>query len=72
MTQEVLLRLHRGLGGLRSAARLDAFAYRIARTAIIDYYRSRASGNEATTEERDLTAYVGEIQGRLSEQRSVA
>jgi RNA polymerase sigma-70 factor (ECF subfamily) len=58
VTQEVLLRLHRGLGDLRSADRLDAFAYRIARNAIIDHYRSRASGKEATTEERDLTAYI--------------
>jgi len=46
VAQEVLLRLHRNLGALRLEDRLDAFAYRIARNAIIDHYRSRASAKE--------------------------
>lgn len=47
VAQEVLLRLHRSLGELRSEDRLDAFAYRIARNAIIDHYRASASAREA-------------------------
>ena len=46
VAQEVLLRLHRNLGALRAEDRLDAFAYRIARNAIIDHYRSRATAKE--------------------------
>jgi RNA polymerase sigma-70 factor, ECF subfamily len=46
VAQEVMLRLHRGLGELRSEDRLDAFAYRVARNAIIDHYRSRSTARE--------------------------
>ena len=46
VAQEVLLRLYRGLDQLRAGDRLDAFAYRIARNAIIDHYRSTASAKE--------------------------
>ena len=46
VAQEVLLRLHRNLGELRANDRLDAFAYRIARNAIIDHYRSSANAKE--------------------------
>jgi RNA polymerase sigma-70 factor, ECF subfamily len=46
VAQDVLLRLHRSLGDLRVEDRLDAFAYRIARNAIIDHYRSRATAKE--------------------------
>ena len=42
VAQEVLLRLHRSLAALRTEDRLDAFAYRVARNAIIDHYRARA------------------------------
>jgi DNA-directed RNA polymerase specialized sigma24 family protein len=42
-TTEILIRLHRNLGDLRIEEGLDAFAYRIARNAVIDYYRSRGS-----------------------------
>jgi len=49
VAQEVLLRLHRNLGDLRMEDRLDAFAYRIARNAIIDHYRARASAQEVPT-----------------------
>jgi len=54
VTQEVLLRLHRHLGELRAEDRLDAFAYRIARNAIIDHYRSRASARESVSPPDDL------------------
>jgi RNA polymerase sigma-70 factor (ECF subfamily) len=47
VAQDVLLRLHRSLGDLRNEDRLDAFAYSIARNAIIDHYRARAGAREA-------------------------
>ena len=50
VAQEVLLRLHLRMADLRVEDRLDAFAYRIARNAIIDHYRSRASARETPAE----------------------
>jgi len=44
------------MGDLRVQDRLDAFAYRIARNAIIDHYRSRASSKETPSTPGDLTA----------------
>jgi RNA polymerase sigma-70 factor, ECF subfamily len=58
VAQEVLLRLHRSLGDLRSQDRLDAFAYRIARNAIIDHYRSRAGAKEIPAVPDDLIARI--------------
>jgi RNA polymerase sigma-70 factor (ECF subfamily) len=58
VAQEVLLRLHRSLGDLRIEDRLDAFAYRIARNAIIDHYRSRASAKEIPAAPDDLIARI--------------
>jgi RNA polymerase sigma-70 factor (ECF subfamily) len=58
VAQEVLLRLHRSLGDLRVEDRLDAFAYRIARNAIIDHYRSRASAKEIPAAPDELIARV--------------
>ena len=54
VAQEVLLRLHRSMGNLRVEDRLDAFAYRIARNAITDHYRSRASAMETPAEPEDV------------------
>jgi RNA polymerase sigma-70 factor, ECF subfamily len=56
VAQEVLLRLHRKLGDLRSEERLDAFAYRIARNAIVDHYRSRAVAKEMPAGPDDVVA----------------
>jgi RNA polymerase sigma-70 factor (ECF subfamily) len=58
VAQEVLLRLHRSLGDLRLEDRLDAFAYRIARNAIIDHYRARASAKEIAAAPDDLIARI--------------
>ena len=58
VAQEVLLRLHRNLGDLRIEDRLDAFAYRIARNAIIDHYRSRAHAKEIPAAPDELIARV--------------
>jgi len=58
IAQEVLLRLHRSIGELRVEDRLDAFAYRIARNAIIDHYRWRASARETPAEPDDLVTTI--------------
>jgi RNA polymerase sigma-70 factor (ECF subfamily) len=54
VAQEVLLRLYRSLDRLRAGDRLDAFAYRIARNAIIDHYRSTANAKELPSAPDDL------------------
>jgi RNA polymerase sigma-70 factor, ECF subfamily len=41
LSQDVFLRMQRGLGGLKDRSRLLPWLYRIARHAIIDYYRAR-------------------------------
>jgi len=63
VAQEVLLRLHRHLGDVRSEERLDAFAYRIARNAIIDHYRSRASAKESASAPDDVAARIEATSG---------
>ncbi len=82
VAQEVLLRLHRSLSDLRVEDRLDAFAYRIARNAIIDHYRSRASAKEIPAEPDALVTRIdadgdsdqdqGEDQGRQELARCLA
>jgi len=63
VAQEVLLRLHRHLGELRTDERLDAFAYQIARNAIIDHYRSRARAKESVSPPDDLIARIDSGRG---------
>jgi len=58
VAQEVLLRLHLRMADLRVEDRLDAFAYRIARNAIIDHYRSRASARETPADTDDLVTQI--------------
>ena len=58
VAQEVLLRLHRSLGELRADERLDAFAYQIARNAVIDHYRSHAREKEAPRPPEDLAVRI--------------
>ena len=41
LSQEVFVRMQRGLGGLKKERRLVSWIYQIARHAIIDYYRAR-------------------------------
>lgn len=41
LSQEVFVRMQRGLGGLKKESRLMSWIYQIARHAIIDYYRAR-------------------------------
>lgn len=42
LSQEVFVRMQRGLSGLKKESRLVPWIYQIARHAIIDYYRARA------------------------------
>lgn len=72
VAQEVLLRLHRSLDGLRAEDRLDAFAYRIARNAIIDHYRARAAARETPEAPEELVARVDADGDRVEEPESVA
>jgi RNA polymerase sigma-70 factor (ECF subfamily) len=58
VAQEVLLRLYRSLDQLRAGDRLDAFAYRVARNAIIDHYRSTASAKELTAAPHDVAERI--------------
>jgi len=58
IAQDVLLRLHRSMGDLRAEDRLDAFAYRIARNAIIDHYRSRATARETPAQPDYLVSQI--------------
>ena len=41
LSQEVFVRMQRGLGGLKNESRLVSWIYQIARNTIIDYYRAR-------------------------------
>ena len=41
LSQEVFIRMQRGLGRLKDHSRLVSWIYQIARHAIIDYYRAR-------------------------------
>jgi len=41
LSQEVFVRMQRGLSGLKAQSRLLPWLYQIARHAIIDYYRAR-------------------------------
>lgn len=67
VAQEVLLRLHRNLDSLRAEDRLDAFAYQIARNAIIDHYRARATAKE-TPEAPDELAARADAEGDSAQQ----
>ena len=58
IAQDVLLRLHRSIETLRAEDRLDAFAYRIARNAIIDHCRARATTRETPEAPDELVARV--------------
>src|SRR5215207_8094822 len=58
VAQEVLLRLHRSLDSLSAEDRLAAFAYRIARNAIIDYYRARDTAKETPESPDQLVTRV--------------
>jgi RNA polymerase sigma-70 factor (ECF subfamily) len=72
VAQEVLLRLHRTLGELRDHDRLDAFAYRVARNAIIDHYRSAAATKERPSAPDDVAERIDAGGGIRPEPDAVA
>ena len=56
LVQRVLLKIVTGLGALRDAERLHAWVYRVARNAIVDYYRLPTVRREvASGDAADLT-----------------
>jgi RNA polymerase sigma-70 factor, ECF subfamily len=76
LVQRVLLQIVTGLGALRDAERLHAWVYRVARNAIVDYYRSPtvrrevASGDAAdlvTAVEMNAPAFVEDERTALQE-----
>jgi RNA polymerase sigma-70 factor (ECF subfamily) len=72
VAQEVLLRLHRTLGELRDHDRLDAFAYRVARNAIIDHYRAAAATKERPSAPDDVAERIDAGGGIRPEADAVA
>jgi RNA polymerase sigma-70 factor (ECF subfamily) len=44
--QEVFLRIHTRLGGIRDASKVEGWIFQIARNAVIDHYRSRRPAAE--------------------------
>jgi RNA polymerase sigma-70 factor, ECF subfamily len=46
LLQEVFLRIHTRLGGIRDAAKVEGWIFQIARNAVIDHYRSRRPAEE--------------------------
>ena len=58
VAQEILLRVHRNFAALRDDERLDAFAYQVARNAIVDHYRERARSRETLVTPDDLAEHV--------------
>lgn len=58
--QDVLLRMHRGVGQVHDDERFGAWVYRVARTTVIDHLRARArvpvpteAANDEVPEDRD-------------------
>ena len=52
--QDVFLKVHRGVGGLRHRDRIESWIYQIARNAIIDHYRLRGHRAETPLQGFDL------------------
>src|SRR5215217_4801594 len=53
LAQEILLRLYTHIGRLREQERLDAWAYQVARNAIVDYWRERTARHDLSFDERE-------------------
>lgn len=54
LLQEVFVRIHRRIDGLEDADRVDAWVFQIARNALIDFERVRATRNERGSGELEL------------------
>lgn len=51
--QDTLIRLHLGVGGLRSTERIAPWVYRVARSAVADHYRRSRSRSRPLPDEVD-------------------
>jgi RNA polymerase sigma-70 factor (ECF subfamily) len=56
VVQEIFLHIHRNLSTVRDEARLPAWIFKIARNAIVDYFRKNARPTEGLAEDFDLPA----------------
>jgi RNA polymerase sigma-70 factor (ECF subfamily) len=69
--QDTFLRIHRRLAEVRSADRLAAWVFQVARSAIADHYRGRRPPGEASGAEPELPvaqgASAGEEEGAFAE-----
>lgn len=63
LVQRVLLQIVTGLGALRDAERLHAWVYRVARNAIVDYYRSPLLRREVPSGDAGDLTTAAEISG---------
>lgn len=75
VSQEILLRIHDRLGGLRSASRLMPWVTRVARNAVVDYYRRRRPDAplppelaDAVPADRAANPLPGEVAGWIAAQ----
>jgi RNA polymerase sigma-70 factor, ECF subfamily len=60
VVQEIFLRIHRNLSTVKDEARLPAWIFKVARNAIVDYFRKNARPTEALAENFDLPAATEE------------
>jgi RNA polymerase sigma-70 factor (ECF subfamily) len=56
VVQEIFLHIHRNLSTVKNEARLPAWIFKIARNAIVDYFRKNARPMEGLAEDFDLPA----------------
>jgi RNA polymerase sigma-70 factor (ECF subfamily) len=70
LLQEVFLRVHRGLDGLRDPEHLTAWLFQITRNVIQDYYRRR--GRDGEILERSVSGAERELASRIDEREPVA
>lgn len=56
VVQEIFVHIHRNLSTVRDEARLPAWVFKVARNAIVDYFRKNARPTEALAEDFDLPA----------------
>lgn len=76
VAQDVMLRLHQRVGGLRDPGRLRSWVYSVARHTVADYFRGRRGlgedgGAVEPTEVEDPRAAVAEHLGRFTGDHSV-
>lgn len=50
LLQDIFLKVHQRIGGLRDAAKLEGWIYQIARNAVIDHYRRQRPAETLTDE----------------------